>query len=74
MKHYQKIILALFLTGYIFSCSEDSFEETIANDSVTSDVVDTTNDNVFDATDWTTETHSKDAEPNFDVVFEDNTV
>ncbi|MFT6808798.1 MAG: spore coat protein H [Saprospiraceae bacterium] len=28
----------------------------------------------FVATDWTTETHSKDADPNFDEVFEDNAV
>ncbi|WP_458629285.1 CotH kinase family protein [Winogradskyella sp. PC D3.3] len=32
------------------------------------------NDTDFEATDWTTETHSKDADPNFDEVFEDNTV
>jgi spore coat protein CotH len=31
-------------------------------------------DTDFEATDWTTETHSKDAYPNFDEVFDDNAV
>ncbi|MGB5463153.1 MAG: CotH kinase family protein, partial [Aureibaculum sp.] len=31
-------------------------------------------DTDFEATDWTTETHSKDGDPNFDEVFEDNAV
>jgi len=31
-------------------------------------------DTDFEATDWTTETHSKDADPDFDEVFDDNAV
>ncbi|WP_179348833.1 CotH kinase family protein [Winogradskyella pacifica] len=31
-------------------------------------------DTDFEATDWTTETHSKDADPNFEEVFDDTTV
>lgn len=31
-------------------------------------------DTDFEATDWTTETHTKDADPDFDEIFEDNTV
>ncbi len=31
-------------------------------------------DTDFEATDWTTETHSNDADPNFDEVFEDNAI
>lgn len=45
----------------VFSCSKDDNE--IIDDNPN-----------FEATDWTTETHSKEADPNFDEVFEDNTV
>lgn len=34
----------------------------------------TFSDTDFEATDWTTETHTKDVDPNFDEIFEDNTV
>lgn len=52
----------------IAACSKDKFvedislEETLAIDSS------------FIATDWTSETHSKSADPNFAEVFDDNTV
>ncbi|WP_372756621.1 CotH kinase family protein [Mariniflexile sp.] len=59
-----------FLVTYILvgcstkeSVTEDEYEEVITSD-----------DADFEATDWTTETHSNDADPNFDEVFEDNTV
>tara|TARA_R110002033_G_C3881801_1_gene238044 strand:- start:1052 stop:2572 length:1521 start_codon:yes stop_codon:yes gene_type:complete len=35
---------------------------------------DDSDDSDFEATDWTEATHSKDADPDFDEVFEDNTV
>ena len=38
------------------------------------DITLTLNDTVFDATDWTTATHSKDADPDFGEVFQDNAV
>jgi len=49
------------------SCSND--DATI--DEETSGEVD---DSDFEATDWTTATHSKAADPNFDEIFEDNAV
>ncbi|RED42678.1 CotH protein [Winogradskyella eximia] len=48
-----------------------------SNDDVTSssdEVEVIIDDTDFEATDWTTETHSKDADPDFDEVFEDNAV
>ena len=42
---------------------EETDEETIALD-----------DTDFEATDWTTATHGNDADPDFDEIFEDNTV
>ena len=48
------------------------------DDGITSpeaeDITLTLNDTVFVATDWTTATHSKDADPNFGEVFQDNAV
>ncbi|WP_396603347.1 CotH kinase family protein [Algibacter sp. R77976] len=43
--------------------SEDDYEEEV--------VIDNTD---FEATDWTTETHSKEADPNFDEIFDDTAV
>ncbi|MGY0391158.1 CotH kinase family protein [Bizionia sp. KMM 8389] len=52
------------------ACSDDDFSDSTssANEESVAD------DSDFEATDWTTATHSKDADPNFDEVFEDNTV
>ena len=49
------------------ACSDDN---DYAEDVVEEEIDDTD----FEATDWTTETHSKDVDPNFDEVFEDNAV
>ena len=40
--------------------------------SSTSEV--TIDDTDFEVTDWTTETHSNDVDPNFEEVFDDNSV
>jgi hypothetical protein len=45
----------------ISSCSKDADEIVLSSDD-------------FEPTDWTTETHSKDADPNFYEVFDDNAV
>lgn len=68
--------LNLLLVALIFSvstltfyaCSNDDSEAIEEGEDIVFDDTD------FEATDWTTETHSNDAEPNFDEVFEDNTV
>ena len=54
------------------ACSSDDDSTTTDEDEeVIEEEVDDTD---FEATDWTTETHSKDADPNFDEVFEDEAV
>ncbi|MBT8318193.1 MAG: CotH kinase family protein [Lutibacter sp.] len=67
------IVSMLFLVGYLFiSCSDDdSISETeVVNTDTDVEVIDSD----FVATDWTTETHSKDADPNFTEVFDDTAV
>ena len=61
----------LFITAIstFNACSTD--DDTSASEEETQETVD---DADFVATDWTTETHSKDVDPNFDEVFEDNAV
>jgi hypothetical protein len=65
------LFIAISIASYVhISCSDD---ETISD----ADTTETTNvvvdDLDFTPTDWTTETHSKDADPNYTEVF-DNTV
>ena len=68
-------ILLFILSAFLFiNCSDD---ETNAEDGDTTDETDTTpilDDADFVATDWTTETHSKDADPNFTEVFSNTEV
>ena len=54
------------------SCNNDDDVVTTTEEEV--EVVVDTDDSDFETTDWTAETHSKDADPNFDEVFEDNAV
>ncbi|SDR80927.1 CotH protein [Polaribacter sp. KT25b] len=63
---------ALIVTSFL-SCSSDDISDVDAAAEEEEIVVDI-DDTDFEATDWTTETHSKDADPNFDEVFEDNAV
>lgn len=73
------LISTLFLATITFvACSSD---DTIINTETDDEVSSDDNDNEviiddadFVATDWTTETHTKDVDPNFDEVFEDNAV
>ncbi|ALJ04684.1 spore coat protein [Pseudalgibacter alginicilyticus] len=63
-------IFILFSACFI-ACSSDSstsFNETIQDEEI---IIDDTD---FEATDWTSDTHSNDADPDFDEVFENNTV
>ena len=59
-------MIMIILTISIAACSKD--DDIVVENTV---VIDDTD---FEATDWTTETHSNDADPNFDEVFEDNAV
>ncbi len=79
MRYLSILLMALFLSacGGSGSSSSDTTEVTDTTETTdTSDTTDTTDttDTDFEATDWTDATHSKDADPDFDEVFEDNAV
>lgn len=61
------VALLLILSLFFVACGNDDadFEE---------EVVEEVDDTDFIAADWTTDSHSNDADPNFDEVFEDNAV
>jgi hypothetical protein len=71
MKTIKKSINFLFIT-IIFSIPI-LIVNSCSNDTVVAEV-EQEGDDDFEALDWTAETHSKDVDPNFDEVFEDNTV
>jgi spore coat protein CotH len=76
MKNLNKKINLVFI-AFVFSasiltfngCSNDDDFSTVSEEEEV--IIDDTD---FEATDWTTATHSNDADPNFDEVFEDNAV
>ena len=64
------LLSIVFLNAYvIIGCST---KESVNEENEEEEVV--IEDTDFIPTDWTTETHSKDAEPNFDEVFDNTTV
>ncbi|REG87323.1 CotH kinase family protein [Winogradskyella sediminis] len=65
------VILSSITTLTFNACSSDDDGTTTTGEDENEEII---NDADFEATDWTTETHSKDADPNFEEVFEDNTV
>ncbi|GAA5222009.1 CotH kinase family protein [Membranihabitans marinus] len=65
------LLLLAILTFSFMACDNDA-ELTELEEST--EINETYNDSDFEATDWTTETHSKSVDGNFDEVFEDNTV
>ncbi len=70
-KSLVKILVPIFLIltlSFLVGCSDD---DDITEPTTEDEVVDDTD---FVASDWSTATHSKDADPDFDAVFEDNTV
>ena len=69
-----KTSVFVMLTLFFIGCSNDDAaqDEVIEEEQEEEEVV--IDDTDFEATDWTTETHTKDADPNFDEVFEDNAV
>lgn len=52
----------------------DSTDEETDDEETVEVYTETYSDTDFEATDWTTETHTKDADPDFDEIFEDNAV
>ncbi|WP_166384540.1 CotH kinase family protein [Polaribacter sp. 11A2H] len=71
MRNFRYIFLSTFILTSIFSCTSNDITEEVKEDE---EIIVTIDDTDFDATDWTPETHSKDADANFNEVFEDNTV
>jgi hypothetical protein len=73
MKEVQKGLNLLFV-ALIFSLSIMTFSACSDDDAITSEEEneEEIDDTDFEATDWTEATHSKDADPDFDKVFEDN--
>jgi len=59
MNRLKIMIFSAIMMTLLFSCSKDPV------------IID---DLDFEATDWTTETHSKDVEPNFNEIFDDNQI
>jgi len=70
MKNLRKILFSVVIMAVVFSCSKDDIAEIVIEEEVVVEIDDTE----FEPTDWTSETHSKDADPNFDEVFKDNIV
>ncbi|MDB2385207.1 CotH kinase family protein [Polaribacter sp.] len=77
LQNHINLLLIVFGISFMMACSS---EKEIVDDNddsatVTDDgIVITTDDSDFDPLDWTTATHSKDADPDFDEVFNDNEV
>lgn len=75
----RKISLLFLLMTQLFlvlSCSNDAVQDTSAGEEVidSETYVETYSDTDFEAADWTDDTHSKSADPNFEEVFEDEAV
>ena len=75
----KKVSILFFLAMQlllVFSCSDDVAEITGEEDEIIESeaYVETYGDTDFEASDWTDDTHSKSADPNFEEVFEDEAV
>lgn len=72
IKPLVKTSIFVLLALCFMACSnDDATEIELAEEEEEEVVIDDTD---FEATDWTAETHTKDVDPNFDEVFEDNAV
>ncbi len=73
-KNLKLLFVALIFSASMItlnSCSDDKNDITTKIEEGNEEEIDDTD---FEATDWTAETHSKAADPNFDEIFEDNAV
>ena len=75
----KKVSILFFLAMQlllVFSCSDDVAEIMGEEDEIIESeaYVETYGDTDFEASDWTDDTHSKSADPNFEEVFEDEAV
>ena len=64
------LLVLIFFSGFLAACSNDE----VAGLDAGEDPGLTFDDTDFEPTDWTVATHSKDADPDFGTVFDDNTI
>ena len=79
MRKVNLLFLLMMQLLLVFSCSNDAVENTAVEEegevvTESETYVETYSDADFEAVDWTDDTHSKSADPNFDEVFEDEAV
>ena len=74
MKNLKNLIYSTFIIVIFFSCSGTEDIAAVDSDIDAEEIEVTIDDTDFEATDWSDATHSKDADADFDEVFEDNTV
>ena len=74
MKNLKNLIYSTFIIVIFFSCSGTEDIAAVDSDIDDEEIEVTIDDTDFEATDWSDATHSKDADADFDEVFEDNTV
>ena len=74
MKNYKTQLLSLCMLFIIFSCTSDDISDVATVEDEDEEVAVVIDDTDFEAIDWTSDTHSKDADPDFDEVFEDNAI
>ena len=78
MRKLSLLFLLMTQLFVVLSCSNDAAVNTSVNEGEvvieSGTYVETYSDTDFEAVDWTDDTHSKSADPNFDEVFEDEAV
>ncbi|WP_298880129.1 CotH kinase family protein [uncultured Polaribacter sp.] len=74
MKYLKNVFATTFIMLIIFSCSSKTSVEIEEEVQEEEEIVVVVDDTDFEPTDWTVDTHSKDADPNFDEVFDDTAV
>jgi hypothetical protein len=69
------VVALLFASSLVtFNACSDDESTSIEQEEISEDTTEDYSDTNFEATDWTTETHSKDVDPNFTEVFNDHAV
>ncbi|MDN3666587.1 CotH kinase family protein [Algibacter miyuki] len=74
MKDLKVILFSTLIAFVYFSCANDDVVTETPEEEIDEEVIVVIDDTDFEATDWTEATHSKDADPDFNEVFEDGTV
>ncbi len=72
--NFNRLYFALLFSVALVTFNACSTDDDSSTTTATDDDIEEVDDSDFEATDWTTETHSKDADPNFEEVFEDDVV